>query len=581
MGPSGAGKSTLMDILSGYRISGVSGVVAVDGKERDLDEFRRQSCYITQDDRLQALLTVQENMRAAADLKLHVSVSAFQKNQIINEILSTLGLSSSRNTRAGDLSGGQKKRLSIALELVNNPLVMFLDEPTTGLDSSSCSQCVKLLKILARQGRTIVCTIHQPSASLFQQFDHVYVLSQGRCAYQGSTGRLVPYLAAVDLPCPLYHNPADYVIELASADYGPDKVALMVEGSGNGRSLQWFEDGETLALLPSSTQPVARKSRRAGSLMRRASTTIPEKFREITQKKKKCPGNLQETSTWNQIKVLLHRGYLKIIRDTTLTHMRLIVNAMVGLMLGVLFFRLGNDGSRTLQNYNLIFSVLVHQMSTNMMLSILTFPTEMSSLIKEHFNRWYSLKSFYLSITISDLPVCILSCTLFSVIVYFMTGQPTDLTRLAMFLTISQLNTLISQTIGLMIGAIFNITNGTFIGPTLTVPLMMFSGFSVNLRDMPAYLYWGTYVSYLRFALEGMVGAVYGMDRQLLDCPLELDDSGALFSYCHYRHPTKMLHEVALRGDQFWFNTGVLCGMYLVGRVAAYLLLRWKLSMVR
>lgn len=79
-----------------------------------------------------------------------------------------------------------------------------------GLDSSSCSQCVKLLHKLTRQGKTVICTLHQPSASLFQLFDHVYVLADGKCIYNGSTKNLVPYLKSVNMPCPQYYNPADY-----------------------------------------------------------------------------------------------------------------------------------------------------------------------------------------------------------------------------------------------------------------------------------------------------------------------------------------------------------------------------------
>jgi ATP-binding cassette subfamily G (WHITE) protein 4 len=172
-----------------------------------------------------------------------------------------LGLEQTRNTRASGLSGGQRKRLSIALELVNNPTVMFLDEPTTGLDSSSCSQCIKLLKDLAGQGRTIVCTIHQPSASLFQLFDQVYVLGAGRCLYQGSTDNLVPFLDQVKYPCPQYHNPADFVIELACEEYGTDIIDTMVTTTGNGKCLTYFNK-DILPTLHNSTGNLGQLSQR-------------------------------------------------------------------------------------------------------------------------------------------------------------------------------------------------------------------------------------------------------------------------------------------------------------------------------
>ncbi|KAL0103636.1 hypothetical protein PUN28_017727 [Cardiocondyla obscurior] len=551
MGPSGAGKSTLLDILSGFRTTGVDGVIYINGRVRHLNSFRKCSAYITQEDRLEPLLTVIENMRVAADLKLPSSTPQHKKEMIIEDILTTLGLYEHMYTRSGQLSGGQKKRLSIALELVNNPTVMFLDEPTTGLDSSSCMHVVNLLKILARQGRTIVCTIHQPSASLFQLFDQVYVLTKGDCLYQGATNKLVPYLENLKLPCPMYHNPADYMIELACGEYGDDKIDTLIMGSQNGRNLQWFDNPETLK--------DAKTLRTAHPLKNMMDDN----------------SSLHATNLAHQIKILLRRGYIMCKRDTTLTHLRIVVNIVVGLMLGSVFLRSGADGSRVLDNYNLLFSILIHHMMTTMMLTIVTFPLQMSILLKEHFNRWYSLKAFYMAITLIDVPISIVCCIFFSIIVYFMSAQPLEIVRFCMFLSISILIMFIGQGTGLMIGAVFNVVNGTFMGPTIACPLMMFAGFGVSLRDLPSYLKWGTYVSYLRYGLEGFVGAIYGLDRPILECK----EKGEL--YCHYKYPSKFLSDIAMQGDQFWNDVIALATILLITRCGAYILLRWKLVSYR
>ncbi|VVC36020.1 Hypothetical protein CINCED_3A016345 [Cinara cedri] len=542
MGPSGAGKSSLLDVLSGYNLTGVRGNVTVNGAERRLDSFRRQSCYIQQDDRLQPLLTVNENMHIAANLKLSQDKSQKYKDAVVHEILSTLGLDKCVATRTARLSGGQKKRLSIALELINNPMVMFLDEPTTGLDSSSCSQCISLLRLLAHQGRTIICTIHQPSASLFQMFDQVYILAQGTCLYQGSTSNLIPFLSKLELPCPIYHNPADFVIELACGDHGKDKIDKMVKEIDNGQCIIWTGLSNLRAISD------------------RNSGTKPSKTLN------KC--DVHETSSRNQLKCLLHRGYLKCIRDPDLTYLRFGVNIVVSLLLGTLFLQIGDDGNKIFDNYNLLFSILMHHVGSTLMLNIINFPAEISILTKEHFNRWYSLKTYYIATNILDIPITTLGCLIFSVIIYVMTGQPLEWDRFAMFTFISWLMVLISQSLGFIIGAWFSVINGNFVGPIIVVLLMMFSGFGVNLRDIPHMLKWGTEISFLRYGLEALVAAIYDK-RGILPC---------YTLYCHYKYPAKFLEEVAMPTDKFYADVFALLITLLITRVAAYFMLRMRIK---
>jgi len=212
LGPSGAGKSTLLNALSGFVTKGVTGNISVNGKARNLHEFKKMSCYITQDNDLNGLLTVEENMKFAADLKLGNNTSDAIKKDLINNILNIFGLAKIKKSRTSCLSGGQMKRLSVALELISNPMIIFLDEPTTGLDSYSSQRCIEYLQQLAALGKTIICTIHQPSAKLFTLFDQVYVLARGKCLYNGNTDNMVQFLSSIGIPCNIAHNPADYGI---------------------------------------------------------------------------------------------------------------------------------------------------------------------------------------------------------------------------------------------------------------------------------------------------------------------------------------------------------------------------------
>ncbi|KAJ9597667.1 hypothetical protein L9F63_011469, partial [Diploptera punctata] len=130
LGPSGAGKSSLLNVLSGFKKNGVTGSIKTNGKERSIQEFRKFSCYITQEFYMLQLLTTKETLRVAADLKLNYKTNKSKKDIMIGEILHLLGLEKTKDTLVKNLSGGEKKRLSIGVELLTNPPVMFFDEPT-------------------------------------------------------------------------------------------------------------------------------------------------------------------------------------------------------------------------------------------------------------------------------------------------------------------------------------------------------------------------------------------------------------------------------------------------------------------
>lgn len=143
----------------------------------------------------------------------------------------------------------------------------------------------------------------------------------------------------------MFHNPADFAIELASGEYGMDKVKTLCSSIGNGESLSWFEN--------------------------------PKKVMKLEQLRQKHPfsderSSADEVSEFHQLKVLLRRGIIKSKRDQTLTHLRIFVNIIIAALLGWMFMGSGNDGSRVIDNYNLLFSILMHHMMTTMMLTILT-----------------------------------------------------------------------------------------------------------------------------------------------------------------------------------------------------------------
>ncbi|XP_033213034.1 ATP-binding cassette sub-family G member 1-like isoform X2 [Belonocnema kinseyi] len=484
LGQSGAGKTTLLNIIAGQQASNLRGSIRMNGIEKPFESLQKQCCYVPQEIELMPLLTVKETLSIAAQLKLGRPHTSDSRELIVNEVANKLGLNDCLDTLAKSLSGGERKRLSIAVEVLTNPPVMLLDEPTSGLDSTASKQVIALLHSLAQSDCTIVCSVHQPSSQLISQFDDIFVLSQGRCLYCGPREKIVETFNEAGFACPNFYNIAEFVLEVVTEQREGNLSVL--------RKLN-FENSQFSA---NESQYITEYKNCINNQW------FQPEYSENGEDSK-VQTRRYAASCWDQLKVLLKRAFLCIRRDKTMTMLRLAAHFIVAVLLGMVFYKFGEEASKVQSNVACLFFFLLFLFFANAMPAVQMFPIEAAVFVRENSNNWYTLHSYYISKVLSDLPMQILCPSSFLIIAYYMTGQPPEVMRFFQTWVICVLMAILAQSLGIATGATFNTDAGMFLVPALNIPMFLFAGFFLKLGEVPIYLRFLSTISFFQICFRG------------------------------------------------------------------------------
>ncbi|KAL2166769.1 hypothetical protein VTG60DRAFT_2167 [Thermothelomyces hinnuleus] len=414
MGASGAGKTTLLNTLSQRQTVGVvSGSMLVDGAPLGSD-FQRSTGFVEQMDLHEESATVREAIEFSALLRQSRDVPRQEKLDYVDKVLDLLELTEIQDAIINSLGVEHKKRLTIGVELVAKPaLLLFLDEPTSGLDAQSAFSIIRFLRRLCAAGQAIICTIHQPSSDLIQQFDKILALNPGgNTIYFGPVGddgsAVIQYFAERGVHCPPGRNVAEFLLETAI------KGGRRPDGSRIDWADEWRSSPENKALIAEIQQLKAERSSARGQQERQ----VGDASAGPVQHEFAAP-------VTTQILLLTKRMFVRQWRDPSYMYGRLFTAVVIGIFNGFTFWKLG-DTAADLQNA-MFSSFLIIMIPATVLNAVLPkfFTNFALWQAREHPSRIYGWVAFCTAEVLSEIPGSLLAAALYWLLWYLPTGLPT------------------------------------------------------------------------------------------------------------------------------------------------------------
>jgi ABC-type multidrug transport system ATPase subunit/ABC-type multidrug transport system permease subunit len=512
MGSSGAGKTTLLDVLAGRKNTGVvKGEMYLNGMPKIEAYFRKIMGYVEQFDTLPQKSTAREAVAFSAALRLAPNITAEAREIWVNAVLHMMDLEPIENNLIGDMAAGgmsfeQRKRVSIAVELAANPSILFLDEPTTGLDSRASLALIKNIRTIAASGRSVVCTIHQPSTAIFNAFDQLLLLRRGgQTVFFGPLGtdsqNLVEFfeMAPNVVPIGLNVNPATWMLDIIGA----------------GTSASSIQQTDFRAYYLASTLCSVN------DVHLEALTKPNEGSRRLTDADIADLTNPNQTgynaSYFQQFRYLMHRITLTYWRSPSYSLFRHFTNILIALIFASAYpLQTYHTYVATVSRAAVIYITSVFCGVLSLLGVVPVLSAERPAFYREQQSQMYSVFVYCLTLFLIEIPYLLTTSLSFTLPFFFLVGFDNVGNTTHKFFWMWLFNFLWQSTM-LFLGEFYvSLTPSQaatqILGSMTNTIFGLFCGFLIGQQDYPTFWLFMYWLDPLHYALEGLITSQFHDD---------------------------------------------------------------------
>lgn len=551
MGSSGAGKTSLLAAISRRDKGEMTGYIMLNSRLIGASIISKISGFVAQHDLAVEDLTVHEHMEFMARLMMDRRCSSGSRTRRVQQLLTDLAVATCSETKLKDLSGGERKRVSLAVQLLNDPPILFCDEPTTGLDSWAAHAVVTRLRALAIAGKLVVCSVHQPNSGVFELFHQVILISNGRIAFHGTIEQAEDFFTSLNYKCPIGFNAAEYYVSLLGIEVdreleSRDRIRKICNEYGRSSIARTIE--KKIKILDETDFD-------SDGFNYNDRNEVFEKY--LTLVKVNCFVQFYWLM-WRNIQTMKHNSSIWIAEFLLLM--------FVGVVCSVPYINTFEDLDQCdIQNVEgLLYLTITEDIFLFIYAVFITFPSELPILLRETAHGLYSPGPYYLSKMIFWIPRAVIEPVLFASLIYYVVGFQDGIMGWLGFCFVCVLCANYANAYGSFLSSVFDkMETAALVSVPFDLLGTMFSGLYINLASLSPWISWIRYLSGFYYGVES-ISILQWSNINNIGCD-NLDGLTCI------RNGSQVLTKFGFSESNFWRNCGCLVVMYFVAHFIAYI----------